>query len=137
MCVHLLHIQIFNSKLYFFAIFFYMQIEPNISVNQSPYISSKTCHKWPLKKKTKIGFQDAGQKCCRMLQGEHSAIFSTFIHLPIVIKIFVLSILRGSFTQVLLYLIIELKTVYFAIFFYIAKYMYKCLKVTIHVCEIV
>ena len=47
------------------------------------------------KKKTKIGFQDrlslnAGQKYCRMLQGEHSAILSTFIKLPFVFKIFVL-----------------------------------------------
>ena len=45
----------------------------------------------------KIGFQDllslnAGQNYCRMLQGEHSAILSTFIKLPFVIKIFVLSI---------------------------------------------
>ena len=38
-----------------------------------------------------------------MLQGQHSAILSTFIKLPIVIKIFVLSILSGPFTQVLLY----------------------------------
>ena len=35
---------------------------------------------------------DAGKKYCRMLQGEHSAILSTFIKLPFVIKIFVLSI---------------------------------------------
>ena len=60
-----------------------------------PY--SKTCFKRPLKKKTKIGFQyllslNAGQKYCRILQGEHSAILSTFIKLPFVIKIFVLSI---------------------------------------------
>ena len=40
-----------------------------------------------------------------MLQGEHSAIRSTFIKLPFVIKIFVLSILSGRFTQVLLYVI--------------------------------
>ena len=33
-----------------------------------------------------------------MLQGEHSAILLTFIMLPFVIKIFVLSILRGCFT---------------------------------------
>ena len=51
---------------------------------------SKTCLKWPLKKNTKIGFHDqlwlnAGQKYCRMLQGEHSAILSTFIKLPFVI----------------------------------------------------
>ena len=35
---------------------------------------------------------NAGQKYCRMLQGEHSAILSTFIKLSYVIKIFVLSI---------------------------------------------
>ena len=40
-----------------------------------------------------------------MLQGEHSAIRSTFIKLPFVINIFVLSILSGRFTQVLLYMI--------------------------------
>ena len=48
-------------------------------------------------KKIKIDFQyhlslNAGQKYCRMLQGEHSAILSTFIKLPFVIKMFVLSI---------------------------------------------
>ena len=48
--------------------------------------------------KSKIKFQDqlslnAGQKYCRMLQGEHSAILSTSIKLPYVIKIFVLSFL--------------------------------------------
>ena len=58
---------------------------------------SKTCLKWPLKKKTKIGFQDplslnAVQKYCRMLQWEHSAIHLTCIKLPFAIKIFVLSI---------------------------------------------
>ena len=57
---------------------------------------------------TKIGFQDqlslsAGQKYCRMLQGEHSAILSTFIKQSFVIKIFVFSILSGRFTQVLQY----------------------------------
>ena len=36
-------------------------------------------------------------------KGKHSEILSTFIKLPIVIKIFVLSILDGRFTQVLLY----------------------------------
>ena len=58
---------------------------------------SKTCIKRPLSKRAKIGFQDklslnAGQKYCRMLQEEHSAILSTFIKLPFVIKIFLLSI---------------------------------------------
>ena len=53
-------------------------------------------------KRQRIGFQDqlslnAGQKYCRMLQGEHSAILSTFIKLPFVIKIFVLSIFEWPF----------------------------------------
>ena len=48
------------------------------------------------KKRPKIGFQDrlslnAGQKYCRMLQGENSALLFTFIKLPFVIMIFVLS----------------------------------------------
>ena len=51
----------------------------------------------PLEKKNKNWFSrelslNAGQKYCRMLQGEHSAILSTFIKLPFVIKSFVLSI---------------------------------------------
>ena len=59
-------------------------------------------------KKTEIVFQDqlclmqvtAGQKYCRMLQGEHSAILSTFIKLPFVIKrtLFCL-FLSGRFTH--------------------------------------
>ena len=35
---------------------------------------------------------NAGQKYCRMLQGEYSVILSTFSKLPFVKKIFVLSI---------------------------------------------
>ena len=67
---------------------------------------------WPLSKRRKIGFQDqvslnAGQKYCRMLQEEHSAILSTFIKLPFVFKIFVLSIfewpLKTGFTVFPLY----------------------------------
>ena len=59
---------------------------------------SKSCVKWPLSKRQKIGFQDklslnAGQKYCRML----SAILSTFIKLPFVIKIFILSIFEWPF----------------------------------------
>ena len=58
------------------------------------------CLKWPLKKKTKISFQDqlslnVGQKYCRMLKEEHSAILLTFIKLPFAIKTFVLSIFEG------------------------------------------
>ena len=40
---------------------------------------------------------NAGQTYCRMLQGEHSAILLTFIKLPFVIKIFVMSIFEWSF----------------------------------------
>ena len=55
--------------------------------------------KWPLSKRPKIGFQnqlllDAGQKYYRMLP---FAILSTFIELPFVIKIFVLSIFEWPF----------------------------------------
>ena len=51
-----------------------------------------TCVKRKLSKRPQIGFQDqlslnTGQKYCRMLQGEHSAILSTFIKLPFVILI--------------------------------------------------
>ena len=40
---------------------------------------------------------NAGQKYCRMLQREHSAIFLTFIKLPFVIKTFALSIFEWPF----------------------------------------
>ena len=63
---------------------------------------SITCVKRPLSKRPQIGFQDqlslnAGQMYCRMLQREHSAILSTFIKLPFVIKTFVLSIFKWRF----------------------------------------
>ena len=70
-------------------------------------VYSKTCLKRSLKKKIKIVFQNrlplnAGQKYCRILKREHSAILSTFIKLPFVINIFVLSIfewpLKTGFT---------------------------------------
>ena len=68
----------------------------------------KTCLKRPLKKKTNIDFPDflslnAGQKYCRMLQGEHSAIRSTFINVPFVIEIVFLSIYEWPLRQILLY----------------------------------
>ena len=55
-------------------------------------------------KNTKIGFQDqlslnAGQKSCRMLHGEHSAILSTFIKLPNVIRSLFCLFLSGCFKQ--------------------------------------
>ena len=65
-----------------------------------PWVYSKTCLKLPIKKKTNIGFQDrlslnTDQKYFRMLQGEHSALLSTFIKLLFVIKLFVLSIFES------------------------------------------
>ena len=53
-------------------------------------------------KDEKIGVNDqvslnTGRKYCRMLQGEHSAILSTFIKLPFSIKTFVLSIFEWLF----------------------------------------
>ena len=41
----------------------------------------------------------------QITSAQHSAILSTFIKLPFVIKIFVLSILSGRFTQILLYVV--------------------------------
>ena len=65
-------------------------------------IYSETCVKRPLSKRPEIGFQDqlllnAGQKYCRMLPLEHSAILLTFVKLPFDIKIFVLSIFEWPF----------------------------------------
>ena len=62
---------------------------------------SKTCLKRPLKNNTKIGSHDrlslnAGQRYCRMLQGMHSAIISTFIKEPFVINILVLSTYKAA-----------------------------------------
>ena len=52
---------------------------------------------------TKIGFQDQLSQCrSKVLQNVLSAILSTFIKLPFVIKIFILSIF-DRFTQVLLF----------------------------------
>ena len=58
-------------------------------VKTSAYLRySKTHVKRPFLIRQKIGFQN---------QGEHSAILSTFLKLPFVIKIFVLSILEWPF----------------------------------------
>ena len=58
---------------------------------------SKTCAKNGLQDQLSL---NAGQKCCRMLRVEHSAILLTFIKLSFGIKIFVLSIFSDLFTQV-------------------------------------
>ena len=62
--------------------------------NQAPHLTQDIKESL---KCTVYNFQDqlslnAGQMYCRMLQREHSAIFSTFIKLPFAFKIFVLSI---------------------------------------------
>ena len=61
---------------------------------------SKTCLRRPLKEKTKIGFQDrlslnAGQKYCRMLQGEHSATLSTSLSFHLSLRSLFCLILSG------------------------------------------
>ena len=66
---------------------------------------TQTCLKLPLKRRPKIGFQDqlllnAGQKYCRMLQGEYSASLSYPLSLRHLFSLF----LSGSLRQVLLYL---------------------------------
>ena len=65
-------------------------------------MDSKICVKRPPSKRLRNGFQDqlslnAGQKYCRMLQREHSAILLTFIKLPFDIKTFVLSVFEWPF----------------------------------------
>ena len=70
-----------------------------LDIIYNKYINSETFVKRPLSKRQKIGFPDqlsliAGQKYCRMLQGEHSAFLSTFIKLPFVRKLCVLTILE-------------------------------------------
>ena len=71
------------------------------------FIEDKAVLSGHSKRRPKIGFKDrlllnAGQKYCRMLQREHSAILSTCIKLTFVINIFVLSIfewpLKTGFT---------------------------------------
>ena len=67
---------------------------------------SKTCVKLPLSKKPQIGFQDQlSLNAVKSIAFEYSAIFSTFIKLSFVIKIFLLfcQFLTGRFTLVLLY----------------------------------
>ena len=76
-------------------------------MKRSNNVQKKRCKMATLKKK-KNGFQyqlllNAGQKFCRMLQGEHSAMLLSFIKLPLVIKIYVLAIYELPFYTILLY----------------------------------
>ena len=71
--------------------------------------NSKTCLMRPLKTSPKIGFlylllPNAGQKYCRMLKREHSAILSAFIKLSFAFDCLFLS---GRLRQVLLYFLVK------------------------------
>ena len=71
-------------------------IQSSVSLPNSVSVYSKTCVKRLLLKRPQAGFEtqlslNAGYMYCRMLQMEHSAILSTIIKLPFVIKIFALS----------------------------------------------
>ena len=82
----------FVTKIYLFCLF----LSGGFTVIN---LYSKTCPKRPLSKRP---IQDQlslneGQKYCRMLQREHSAILLTFIKLPSVIKTFVVVFFSGNF----------------------------------------
>ena len=77
-----------------------IRVYPSHPLDESRLTTVKKFLKRPLKKKTKIGFQyrfwlNVGQKSCRKLPLEHSAILLTFIKVPFVNKIFVLSIFES------------------------------------------
>ena len=61
-----------------------------------PVLSGHSKRRPKLVFKTNYPSLNAGQKYCRMLQGEHSAKLSTFIKLSFVTKIFVFSIFEWS-----------------------------------------
>ena len=70
---------------------------------------SKTCLKRPLKEITKIGFQDqlslnAGEKYCRMLQWEHSAIFQPSLSYHLSLRSMFCLFLSDRLRQVLQYM---------------------------------
>ena len=87
LCLTLLPLQIFRLQYRLFS------PPKRDNVPRKPItVYSKTCVKRPLPKRPKFGFQyqlllNEGQKYCRMLQVEHSAILSTFIKLSIGFKI--------------------------------------------------
>ena len=70
--------------------------------------NSKTGVKRPLsKRQKKLSFKfsllNAGQKYCRMLQGEHSAILLTFIKLSLALRPLFCPFVSGCVTRGLLY----------------------------------
>ena len=88
-CHHMLNLILFVLSLIFTML--YADKYPALKT-----LFSKSYVKRPFSKRPKIGFQyqlalNAGQKYCRMFHLEHSAILSTFIKVPFVIKIFILA----------------------------------------------
>ena len=68
-----------------------------VKVHEKRNYYSKTCVKWPLSKRAQIGFQKNYPFIQVKSIVEHSAILSTFIKLPFIIKIFVLSVFEWPF----------------------------------------
>ena len=69
----------------------------SLGFSSSRTIYSKTCFNRPLKKNTKMGFKtDYRLLSLKSGQREHSAILSTLIKLPFVLKTFVLTIFEWS-----------------------------------------
>ena len=93
---------------YYYCIFLLLLFKTFRAGDQILFIYSKTGLKRPLSKRPKVVFQDSslytGQKYCRMLQGEHSAILSTCIKLyHMALRPLFLLFLNGRFKQVSLY----------------------------------
>ena len=93
--VYFIRVQTVNTNMLFKLKHAAVACSARFSAGDGNY--SKTCVKRPLSKRPKIGFQYQlslieGQKYCRMFQGEHFETLLTFIKLPFIIKIYVLSI---------------------------------------------
>ena len=80
----------------------FLSTRPNLTIIRSDcfayhtldFMYRKTCVKRLLQKRPKIGFQEQLLLNARQKYWDHYAILLTFIKLPLVIKIFVLSILE-------------------------------------------
>ena len=85
-----------------------VKLQPARGLDQWECRYSKTCLKWPLKKKTKIGFQDrlllnAGQKYCRMLQESILQYFWPSLSYHLSLRSLFCLLLSGCLKQGLLY----------------------------------
>ena len=84
------------------------RMETNCRANNMIY--SKTCLKWPLKKRSKIDFQDrlslnAGRKYCRMLQKSILQYFRPALSYHLSLRSLFCLCLSGRFRQVILYVL--------------------------------